>query len=1121
MPSPISESKQVASGSHVKLGFGSPLPAAPIPEFSGSPTSGNTPLSVTFTNQSTGTYSSLLYDFGDGQTSSSANPVHSYAVAGTYTVALILTWAGGTITRTRPAYITTTTVTIGVDGAKTYRDDSNLLFQATPFAEIPSRLPLGSPNSNYNFTYERWGPTHKFVDKHGDWLWRNPGGDWLDANLVSQGSTAWASTPTPTGSAGTIYDHSMDITAAMQYIQTNSRWAAFALRGSTAARKIAGQFHPDSTKRPRIEVVYADTTTATLACTLVSEITTSSTIPSTVAASVSTHTTGTANNCVIEFQRPTKAISSATMYFSCTEQQWSGSPTDIKLLGVLDPPTRSTPNYGGIAQSISVSDYDLGLDSNPNTIFLHRYTDSTLQSDVISPYFGNYYDNEFSPEIFGGAVNTNKLPYLHAGKWTQANSGVWNLNLVTSSYTGEGFVPLAPGLGAVRTHLPAKSPTVVDGDVVGVSGDGRCQARMPLPINRIGLQQHIRLRYYMRMHLESAYGPMTPQNRQHVWQTLNSAARFTDRSGKGGIGVSHDTLFGGFSGSSGGNKGWQMRDSWYLCDANMGGPSETGVAFGYHLYDFLSAQPAGHQYGGTDYGVGERYGQVGGFGGNLEFDRWYCIEKEIKLNTVTGTTYPAYIADGELRTWIDGRLVYERTGMVMRQTPVHSNPSFPPGGSFVTPMRELGIRDILMNFFYGGQTFPTESITEFFTGLVVTDGASGYIGPMKGVELSLPAWRQAMPVNTWAAVPSSTTLASLDVTGNPSITPVGADWVGRGMAAGAFAWTGYSWNDETQTWYAGMLGGHSDYGGNEPYKVDISSNSTVWQRLRLPSGALPGASLVARDGNEANGTGLYSDGRLRAHHSYHNHRYVPDVGLVVCRMTGLYYSPGGSDTRKIWTIDTTTGEATERCNYHAFTQMGNGEGSVDYDPVRKCLWTIGSATSTLVQVTGLSAPTWTAAKRGTYDNWLKPSGVMRYIPGMDVLAMFPTFSGSGFGIRNLKTFSVSYPTLTGSFSAGFIPPDGSGNQPGCGMEWSVELGCFLLWNNTSSTTEISTLTPSNMQDPTQPWVRGKLTVSGSNIISPPAAPADGVFSRMTYSPRLGCVLLHVGTDQNIYAFSTR
>lgn len=381
-----------------------------------------------------------------------------------------------------------------------------------------------------------------------------------------------------------------------------------------------------------------------------------------------------------------------------------------------------------------------------------------------------------------------------------------------------------------------------------------------------------------------------------------------------------------------------------------------------------------------------------------------------------------------------------------------------------------------------------------------------------------PAWLTAMTARTWAAVPSSVTLASLDITGDPAYMYPASDWIGQGMASGAFAWTTHSWDEATKTWYCGILGGHTSYGGNEPYKVALNAASTTWQRIRLPSGAKPGPDIVTRDGLEANGTMLYSDGRLRAHHSYHNHRVVPGVGLVVCRATAAWVNPAGSDTRRAWSIDASTGEATERANWHAMTQMGNGEGSFDYDPVRGCLWAMGCATSTLVQITNLSAATWTVTKRGVWDNWLKTCGALRYIPGADKIVLFPAVGGAGLCVIDPTTYTGVYPTLSGSFSAGYVAPDASAQQPGSGFEWCATLGCLLLWNNSSSTTQISTLTPSNAADLSQPWVRGTLAVGSSNSVTPPITSIDGIFGRFTYSPGWGAVLLHVASTQPIYAF---
>jgi len=80
----------------------------PVADFTGTPTSGATPLSVTFTDTSTNTPTSWLWDFGDGSTSTSQNPTHAYAYGGIYTVSLTATNTGGSNTKTRTAYITAT-----------------------------------------------------------------------------------------------------------------------------------------------------------------------------------------------------------------------------------------------------------------------------------------------------------------------------------------------------------------------------------------------------------------------------------------------------------------------------------------------------------------------------------------------------------------------------------------------------------------------------------------------------------------------------------------------------------------------------------------------------------------------------------------------------------------------------------------------------------------------------------------------------------------------------------------------------------------------------------------------------------------------------------------------------
>lgn len=69
-------------------------------DFAGSPTHGPAPLSVAFTDLSTGAVDTWSWDFGDGGSSSAENPGHVYAAPGSYTVSLTASGPGGTDTRT-------------------------------------------------------------------------------------------------------------------------------------------------------------------------------------------------------------------------------------------------------------------------------------------------------------------------------------------------------------------------------------------------------------------------------------------------------------------------------------------------------------------------------------------------------------------------------------------------------------------------------------------------------------------------------------------------------------------------------------------------------------------------------------------------------------------------------------------------------------------------------------------------------------------------------------------------------------------------------------------------------------------------------------------------------------
>ncbi|MEE9449931.1 MAG: FG-GAP-like repeat-containing protein, partial [Ignavibacteriaceae bacterium] len=83
-------------------------PMPPVVYFSAYPTSGIVPLTVQFTDSSTGTITDWLWDFGDDSTSTEQNPTHTYFVADTFTVSLSVSGPGGSNTLIRENYIIVT-----------------------------------------------------------------------------------------------------------------------------------------------------------------------------------------------------------------------------------------------------------------------------------------------------------------------------------------------------------------------------------------------------------------------------------------------------------------------------------------------------------------------------------------------------------------------------------------------------------------------------------------------------------------------------------------------------------------------------------------------------------------------------------------------------------------------------------------------------------------------------------------------------------------------------------------------------------------------------------------------------------------------------------------------------
>jgi PKD repeat protein len=92
------------------FGFGISVSAAPVADFAGTPTSGISPLTVNFTDLSTGVVTSWSWDFDNDsvEDSTAQNPSHIYSTPGIYSVSLTVTDIDGSATETKIDYITVT-----------------------------------------------------------------------------------------------------------------------------------------------------------------------------------------------------------------------------------------------------------------------------------------------------------------------------------------------------------------------------------------------------------------------------------------------------------------------------------------------------------------------------------------------------------------------------------------------------------------------------------------------------------------------------------------------------------------------------------------------------------------------------------------------------------------------------------------------------------------------------------------------------------------------------------------------------------------------------------------------------------------------------------------------------
>lgn len=157
-----------------------------------------------------------------------------------------------------------------------------------------------------------------------------------------------------------------------------------------------------------------------------------------------------------------------------------------------------------------------------------------------------------------------------------------------------------------------------------------------------------------------------------------------------------------------------------------------------------------------------------------------------------------------------------------------------------------------------------------------------------------PAWRNTLARWQWYEIPGTINFSGV----LPTTIPGGSD------AGRLNAWNGFAASGSAV--YTAGMGGHTDYAGNEAYKIDLNSSSPTWTILRQPT---PAAYLI--QGTIGNSQPLYAlepDGKRRpsSGHLYYSLHVVGDE--IIRTDNGSQWGDGNANDDKCFAFDLTTND---------------------------------------------------------------------------------------------------------------------------------------------------------------------------------------------------------------------
>lgn len=972
----------------------------------------------------------------------------------------------------------------------------------------PARPSVADPKTD--FLWGVYGPSDNFVEQLSEWAWVNTNGDWIDATFTSQGTTPWFSFTANAVTTGVHAYTGIDVSTALQAVQTGGRWNAFLLRKSGSGARSFATKHTSGQQAPSIFVTYVDTTTETLPCLAFLPLNSGTTYTQLGASAAAFDF---ATSLALEFQRPSRAVFSAVL----TITGIAHDATVATIQGYLaDPPLTPGTVTTGLAAGYNA---DSGISADPAVIVAHDYRDGTVLTDWMVTGAHDVFDAaNWSPDLLGlGGSDASKLPTAFNGtpltgaiagiKWLEKQTA--NISLVSSSYSGEGFAPLAPGVGALRTFIPKSS--AVDGAALAAVGALGSDAVLYFPKAQSGNLNIVFVRYYARLGTNATSPKFLSDTK--MYRQAGGSATYAVSTGKWGIGAQCLTPGGGNADQGGGNKGWSNRNVRRGVPADIPAP---GLIVGTHTEDMI---PNTNQF----------WGQGGDRGAAMYPGIWRCIEAELDLNTFNPSGGSP--SDGVQRVWIDDVLVSTHSGWQYRDGPLQT------ATTQLVPFRTIGPLGLWMNDYEGGVLPIDEDQTFFYTQLVV---ATSRIGRLGSASSGIPAWISGMPLNTWLAIPASNTLADLnpdnDATVNPNF-PSTAPWrSGGNFTSQCGAWTGAVPRIDTGEVYWCNNGGHNDGYDAATYKLVLNAVTPSYVRVNKPSGAV-GLTALNYSTEFARGTKqIDANGRHRSQHTENFQFYWPSIGI--CTVSGiLLCNSGGNETglSQPYISSPSTGEMT----FLGANNNNNAAGGYDsgcYDSFRNVAWKKPSSSSNPFSKWG--GPTndvWTNVGSGDYLGG--PVGLC-YIPTLDLILVGNGGDDQGSGLQTIvggwgvfdpvtgvlyaQGVSGSFPTFTGA--PALNSPWATGLFPGLTVpQWEPSLGACLAWHNkTGHETAIMRITPPTSGDPrTGTWTVDYLPVSGSNTVTPSVSQLTGTYGRFAVFPSLGICTVVNSVSEKGYAFKYR